>query len=83
MPREQYLRAVQKSLNDKGYKVGKLDGVWGPKTAEALRNFQGDHGLQATGQIDAQTIAALGITQPASPTTTGAASPPDKTAAAN
>lgn len=81
MSRDEYLRAVQESLNDQGYDAGKVDGKWGPKTAAALKKFQGDHGLQANGQIDAQTISALGITQPADSSTMGAASSADKTAA--
>ena len=80
MSRDEYLRAVQQSLNDQGYDAGKVDGKWGPKTAAALKKFQGDHGLQANGQIDAQTITALGITQHAESTTTGAATASDKTA---
>jgi len=73
MSRDEYLRAVQQSLNNQGYDAGKVDGRWGPKTAAALKKFQGDHGLPANGQIDAQTISALGITQPAESSTTGSA----------
>lgn len=73
LPREEYLRKVQQSLNDQGYDAGKVDGKWGPHTAAALKKFQGDHGLDATGEIDAQTITALGITQPAPSATTGSA----------
>ena len=91
MSRDEYLRAVQQSLNDQGYDAGKVDGKWGPKTAAALKKFQGDHGLQANGQIDAQTISALGITQPvesstmgsAPSTTVGATSSSEQTASAN
>lgn len=91
MPRDEYLRAVQQSLNDQGYDAGKVDGKWGAKTAAALKKFQGDHGLQANGQIDAQTISALGITQPvesgtmgsAPSTTVGATSSSEQTASAN
>ena len=73
MARDEYLRQVQQSLNDQGYNAGPVDGIWGPKTAAALKKFQGDHGLQANGQIDAQTITALGITQPAESSTMGSA----------
>jgi peptidoglycan hydrolase-like protein with peptidoglycan-binding domain len=80
MSRDEYLRKVQQSLNDQGYDVGKIDGKWGPRTSAALRKFQGDHGIEATGRMDAQTITALGITQPAPTTTTGAAESASKVA---
>ena len=83
MSRDEYLRDVQQSLNDQGYNAGPVDGKWGPKTAAAVKKFQADHGLTANGQIDAQTISALGITQPAESTTTGAASSSEKTASAS
>jgi peptidoglycan hydrolase-like protein with peptidoglycan-binding domain len=83
MSRDEYLRKVQQTLNGKGYDAGKVDGKWGPRTSAALRKFQGDHGIEATGRIDAQTITALGITQPAPATTTGAAESPSKVASRN
>jgi surface antigen len=51
---------VQQRLHDTGFYVrDNIDGVWGPKTVAALRNFQHAHGLGATGQLDEQTLAAL------------------------
>ena len=41
------VRAVQESLDSKGYKLA-TDGVWGPKTAKAVRKFQADNSLQPT-----------------------------------
>jgi osmotically inducible lipoprotein OsmB len=73
MSRDEYLRRVQQSLNDQGYNAGPVDGIWGPKTAAALKEFQGDHGLETNGHIDAQTISALGIAQPAESNTTRSA----------
>ena len=83
MSRDEYLRKVQQTLNDQGYDVGKVDGKWGPRTSAALKKFQGDHGIEATGQINEQTIAALGITQPAPATTTGSAESSSKVASKN
>jgi peptidoglycan hydrolase-like protein with peptidoglycan-binding domain len=51
---------VQASLKDAGHNVS-TDGVWGPKTAAALRDFQQANGLTPTGSIDSQTLAALDI----------------------
>lgn len=59
--RASMVRSAQQSLNDKGYDAGPADGRWGPKTEEALRKFQAASGIQATGQLDSATVAALGI----------------------
>ena len=50
---------AQQALQDEGYNVGPIDGKMGPKTAAALRKFQKDHGIQATGRLDSRTLAAL------------------------
>lgn len=52
------VRSVQENLNDRGYRVA-ADGVWGPQTARAVRNFQYDNNLQATGRMDNETIRAM------------------------
>lgn len=52
---------IQRALNEKGYAVGRVDGVVGPKTTNAIREFQSKEGLSATGQPDQQTLKALGI----------------------
>jgi peptidoglycan hydrolase-like protein with peptidoglycan-binding domain len=52
---------VQKNLNQQGFNVGRADGKWGRKTEEALRDFQKKNNLPATGQLDKQTLADLGI----------------------
>jgi peptidoglycan hydrolase-like protein with peptidoglycan-binding domain len=83
MSPDEYLRKVQQTLNDQGYDAGKVDGKWGPRTSAALRKFQGDHGIEATGQINEQTITALGIAQPAAATTTGSAEPSSRVASKN
>jgi peptidoglycan hydrolase-like protein with peptidoglycan-binding domain len=55
---------LQQALNDKGYNVGTVDGQMGPKTRSALKKFQQAQGLQPSGQIDSQTVAALSIGTP-------------------
>ncbi len=55
------VRNLQQALNGKGYQIGQADGVLGPRTRQALRQFQKDQGIQANGQIDQQTLAALGV----------------------
>jgi osmotically inducible lipoprotein OsmB len=56
-----FVRSVQQALADRGYSAGPADGRWGPNTEGALRRFQVSQGLQATGQLDARTVAALGV----------------------
>jgi peptidoglycan hydrolase-like protein with peptidoglycan-binding domain len=58
------IRMLQHSLIQGGYAVDSTDGVWGPKTAAAVREFQRVRGLQPTGRPDAQTLAALGVPGP-------------------
>ena len=57
------VRAAQQSLNDKGYSVGTVDGQLGPATKTALSRFQQAQGLAQTGDLDSQTLAALGVSQ--------------------
>jgi len=57
------VRSVQQSLNERGYNVGAVDGQWGPSTESALRQFQQANGLAPTGDVNAQTMSALGVTR--------------------
>jgi surface antigen len=53
---------VQQRLRDLGFYVrDNIDGQWGPRTATALGNFQRARGLEATGQLDSRTMAALNL----------------------
>lgn len=54
------IQSAQAKLREEGHKVS-VDGVWGPKTAAALRDFQKANGLSATGELDSETISALNI----------------------
>jgi peptidoglycan hydrolase-like protein with peptidoglycan-binding domain len=54
------IRAVQIALKDKGFSV-EIDGVLGPRTKQALIQFQRRQGLQASGEIDVRTKTALGM----------------------
>lgn len=60
------VKQVQEKLSAMGKNVGKPDGQMGPKTQHALKEYQQENGLQATGQLDQQTIAALDIDQSSS-----------------
>lgn len=50
---------LQQRLTEKGYSVGAIDGVFGPKTLEAVKEFQVDSGLAVDGVVGAKTWAAL------------------------
>jgi murein L,D-transpeptidase YcbB/YkuD len=54
------VQKIQTALNQKGERV-KVDGIWGPQTAQAVRDFQKKNGLQASGQLDDQTLQKLNV----------------------
>ena len=68
------VKQVQEKLSAMGKNVGKPDGQMGPKTQQALKEYQNEKGLQATGQLDQQTLAALDIDQSGSAATGGSTS---------
>lgn len=50
---------AQEVLNSLGYDAGRPDGKVGGKTKTAVRQFQGDNGMKATGRFDKATLNAL------------------------
>jgi peptidoglycan hydrolase-like protein with peptidoglycan-binding domain len=52
---------IQQALIGKGYFQGPADGVWGPDSVAALKRFQEDQKLEATGKIDALSLIRLGL----------------------
>lgn len=55
--------AIQTKLYELGYYGGKIDGIFGSGTKNALINFQKDNGLTADGIAGTKTLQALGISQ--------------------
>lgn len=53
------VREAQGALNALGYNAGTADGVAGPQTRAAVTAFQMSVGLEPTGNLDAETSAAL------------------------
>ncbi len=49
---------LQESLDSVGANV-RVDGMWGPATAAALRHYQRQNGLQVTSQLDQATRTRL------------------------
>jgi surface antigen len=67
---------VKQKLHDLGFYVrDNIDGQWGSHTAAAVTNFQRSKDLPPTGQLDLQTLAALGLSsqQAATPASTAPA----------
>lgn len=62
-------RTVQTKLKRWGYYKGSVDGIYGPKTREAVRYFQRKNGLAVDGIVGPKTAAALGMTLSGSKTT--------------
>jgi S1-C subfamily serine protease len=58
---------AQQRLSGLGYDTGGVDGQLGPRTQAAIAAFQRDRSLPATGQLDGQTLAALGNAGGATP----------------
>ena len=51
--------SIQTALKLAGFWPGAIDGEWTPQLEEALKEFQKDLGVEATGAVDAATLAAL------------------------
>ena len=54
-------KKAQERLILAGFDPGPIDGVLGPKTQAALREYQAAHGLQTTGTLDEKTRNAMGL----------------------
>jgi peptidoglycan hydrolase-like protein with peptidoglycan-binding domain len=55
------IRQVQQALDKDGFSTGRTDGRWGPKTENAVKQFQQSKQIQANGRLDQQTVADLGL----------------------
>ena len=64
-------REIQRALNRHGAAIGD-DGISGPATRAAIREFQRAAGLPVTGIADRETIAALGLADGHDPIATSA-----------
>ena len=55
------VRRAQEALKSEGHDPGPIDGVMGPKTHEALRQYQKQENLKQTGRLDEDTMSKLGV----------------------
>lgn len=51
--------ALQERLSNMGFDVGRADGIFGPRTEAAVRDFQRNRGLDADGQCGPRTLREL------------------------
>ena len=59
------VKTVQDKLRRWGYYSGSVDGIYGPKTKEAVKYFQRKNGLTADGIVGKKTFEALGMMEQA------------------
>jgi peptidoglycan hydrolase-like protein with peptidoglycan-binding domain len=71
------VREAQEALKAKGFDPGAIDGVMGPRTRAAVRDFQKQNGLPETGRLDTATASQLGIDTRAGGADTPSALPGD------
>jgi hypothetical protein len=55
------VRQIQQALEKNGVGAGPIDGRWGAKTTDAVKQFQQSKNIQANGQLDQQTLSNLGL----------------------
>ncbi|HJT87933.1 MAG TPA: peptidoglycan-binding domain-containing protein [Bryobacteraceae bacterium] len=55
--------AAQRSLKQKGFYKGNLDGDMGPETRAAVREYQKNSNLNVTGRLDQATLSSLGVSK--------------------
>lgn len=60
-PTAERYKQIQQALAEKGYLKTTPNGVWDQESVEALKRFQNEQKLQATGKIDSLSLIALGL----------------------
>jgi N-acetylmuramoyl-L-alanine amidase len=68
--RGQEVKDIQYQLRKWGYYDGKIDGIYGWKTTQAVKKFQRKNGLKVDGIAGPNTLAALGLPTGRTTTTT-------------
>ncbi|HEY7774157.1 MAG TPA: lytic murein transglycosylase [Marinagarivorans sp.] len=55
------LKTLQQALLEKGFEIGKPDGIWGPKTRDAVQRFQLQNALVADGFPNREVFGKLNV----------------------
>jgi peptidoglycan hydrolase-like protein with peptidoglycan-binding domain len=63
-PTPERISEIQQALAKNGSYAGTPNGKWDDSTTDALEKFQGAHGLNPTGKLDAKTLQQLGLGSP-------------------
>src|ERR1700719_4554785 len=58
---DQMIENVQQALKDQGFYYGEISGEKNADTSAAIRRFQIRNGLQITGELNDETLRALGV----------------------
>jgi peptidoglycan hydrolase-like protein with peptidoglycan-binding domain len=64
LPADQVIENVQQALKDQGFYYGEVNGEKNADTIAAIRRFQIRNGLQVNGELNEETLHALGIGNP-------------------
>jgi peptidoglycan hydrolase-like protein with peptidoglycan-binding domain len=60
-PTPERISEIQSALAAQGTYKAQPNGKWDSATIQAMKDFQGSHGLTATGKLDAPTLQKLGL----------------------
>jgi peptidoglycan hydrolase-like protein with peptidoglycan-binding domain len=60
-PTPERVSEIQTALAKNGAYAGTPNGKWDDATVDAMRKFQTEHGLNASGKLDAKTLQQLGL----------------------
>ena len=74
-PHSDFIKRVQERLHQEGFDAGPVNGYFGEKTQAALAQFQLAFSVPASGALDDETLAALGVQRDAQ-ASVGASSAP-------
>jgi peptidoglycan hydrolase-like protein with peptidoglycan-binding domain len=75
-PYSGFITRVQEKLREAGFDAGPPNGDFGAKTQAALTQFQLSRSVPASGQLDDQTLAELGVQREAAQASAGATTEP-------
>ena len=60
-PTKERYTEIQQALIEKGYFTGEASGIWNADSVEALKRFQSDQSIQASGKLNSLSLIALGL----------------------
>lgn len=69
------IRAIQETLNEKGFKAGPVDGAMGPRTRSAIRDYQRKAGLPVDGVASKDVLDHMKFARPEVSAGTGSTAP--------